>query len=139
MAEGLVNHLLGDTWEAVSAGTKPSGYVHPLAVRAMAELGIDISEGRSKSTDEFRDVDMDLDLVITVCSSAAANCPVWLGRGRVKHIGFPDPAAAAGSEDEQLQVFREVRDGIKDRVLSYLEHKWTEDTGLEVRFDPRNL
>ena len=75
MAEGLVNHLLGDTWEAVSAGTKPSGYVHPLAVRAMAELGIDISEGRSKSTDEFRDVDMDLDLVITVCSSAAANCP----------------------------------------------------------------
>ena len=73
MAEGLVNYFLGDTWEAYSAGTKPSGYVHPLAIEAMAELGIDISAQRSKSADEFRE--MELDRVITVCDQAAKNCP----------------------------------------------------------------
>ena len=135
MAEGLVNHFLADTWEAVSAGTKPSGYVHPLAFRAMAELGIDISAARSKSTDEF--CDADLDVVITVCADAAKNCPVWLGEGRVKHIGFPDPAAATGSEAERLAVFRQVRDGIRGRVFEYLEG--ADGPGLEVHFAKVNL
>jgi arsenate reductase len=119
MAEGLVNHFLGDRWEAYSAGTAPTGHVHPLAIQAMAELGIDISRQRSKSVDEFRDTDFDL--VITVCDQAAQNCPLWLGPGQVRHMGFPDPAAATGSEAERLEVFRQVRDGLRQEVLRYLE------------------
>ncbi len=121
MAEGLVDHFLGDRWEAFSAGTKPSGYVHPLAVRAMAELDIDISGRRSKSVDEFRDVAFDV--VITVCDDAAENCPLWLGLGNVRHIGFPDPADATGDEEERMAVFRQVRDGLRREVLSYLREK----------------
>lgn len=119
MAEGLVNHFLGDRWEAYSAGTAPTGHVHPLAVQAMAELGIDISAQRSKSVDEFHDTVFDF--VITVCYHAAGNCPLWLGPGQVKHMGFPDPAAASGSGAERLEVFRQVRDGIHRKVLNYLE------------------
>ncbi len=117
MAEGLVNHLL-EGWQAFSAGTEPSGYVHPLAVRAMEELGLDISGQRSKSVDEFRD--RTFDVVITVCDHAAENCPVWLRSGPVHHIGFPDPAAALGSEEEQLHLFRQVRDGLRRNVFQFL-------------------
>lgn len=119
MAEGLIRHFLGDRVEVYSAGTRPSGYVHPLAIKAMQEVGIDISHQRSKSIDDLRG--MDFDLVITVCDDAERNCPVWLGRGRRVHIGFPDPAAATGSEEERLRVFREVRDAIQQRVVSYVE------------------
>ncbi len=121
MAEGLVNHFLSGEWEACSAGTEPSGYVHPLAVAAMEELGIDISDQHSKSTEEFRDAE--LDLVITVCGGAAENCPAWLGQGRVVHIGFPDPAAATGDRETRLEVFRQVRDGLRAEVLDYLKHR----------------
>ncbi len=121
MAEGLVDHFLGDRWEALSAGTKPSGYVHPLAIKAMAELDIDISDQRSKSVGEFRDIAFDI--VITVCDDAAENCPLWLGSGEVKHIGFPDPADATGSEEERMEVFREVRDGLRRKVLRYLKEE----------------
>ncbi len=120
-AEGLVNHFLGEVWEAYSAGTQPSGYVHPLAIQAMFELGINISGHHSKSTDEFRD--SHFDLVMTVCDDAAENCPVWLGEGRVVHIGFPDPAKATGTHAEQLEKFRQVRDAIRDQVLGYLEEE----------------
>jgi len=119
MAEGLADHFLGETWEAHSAGTHPAGYVHPLAVQAMLELGINISNYRSKSTDEFQDTHFDL--VVTVCDDAAENCPIWLGRERIIHTGFPDPAEATGTHAEQLDVFRQVRDRIRDRVLEYLE------------------
>jgi arsenate reductase len=119
MAEGLVNHFLDDGWEAYSAGTEPVGSVHPLAIRAMAELGIDTSHQRSKSVDELRDAEFDL--VITVCDNAVSNCPLWLGPGRVKHMGFLDPAAAIGSEAERLTVFRQVRDRLRQQVLHYLE------------------
>ncbi|MBN1180592.1 MAG: arsenate reductase ArsC [Anaerolineae bacterium] len=118
MAEGLVNHFLGDRWEAHSAGTRPAGVVHPFAVQAMAEIGIDISGQRSKSTDEFRDVPFDA--VFTVCDNAAQNCPVWLGRGRVLHLGFPDPAAATSSEAERLAVFRQVRDDMRAATFNTL-------------------
>ena len=91
MAEGLINARLGDHWLAHSAGTQPTGQVHPEAVAALRELGIDISQQRSKSIGEF--AGQIFDVVITVCDDAAANCPVWLGRGRRVHIGFPDPAA----------------------------------------------
>jgi arsenate reductase len=119
MAEGLVNHFLADRWMAHSAGTEPSGYVHPLAVQAMSELGIDISVGRSKSVDEFREAG--LDVVVTVCDDAAENCPIWLGQGRVVHQSFPDPARATGNRDEKLAMFREVRDAIRRQLLTYLE------------------
>jgi arsenate reductase len=119
MAEGLVNHYQGGEWQAVSAGTEPAGYVHPLAIEAMAELGVDISRQMSKDADEFRGAD--LDLVITVCDDAAENCPVWLGRGPTLHIGFEDPATATGSEPERLAVFRRVRDEIREEVLNALD------------------
>jgi arsenate reductase len=118
MAEALVNRFLGDTWDAYSAGTDPAGYVHPLAIEVLAELEIDISGFRSKSADEFRYVEPDL--VITVCDDAAENCPVWLGQGEVVHMGFPDPAKATGAEEERLAVFRQVRDDIGQRVLTFL-------------------
>jgi len=118
MAEGLVNHFLGDYWLAHSAGTEPAGYVHPLAVEAMAELGIDVSDGESKQVDAFRGVHFDA--VITVCDDAAENCPLWLGSGRVKHISFPDPARATGSREEKMALFRRVRDDIREHVFAYL-------------------
>jgi arsenate reductase len=118
MAEGLVNHYLGDEWLAYSAGTHPAGYVHPLAVQAMSELGIDISHQHSKSADEFRETEFDV--VVTVCDDAAENCPVWLGRGRRVHIGFEDPARATGSDEERLAVFRRVRGEIRQAMLSFL-------------------
>jgi arsenate reductase len=118
IAEGLVDTMLDDSWEAYSAGTEPAGYVHPLAVEAMAEVGIDISDQRSKSVEAFRDTVFDA--VITVCDDAAENCPVWLGSGHVHHIGFPDPADAVGSKEERLAVFRRVRDGLRREVFRYL-------------------
>jgi arsenate reductase len=112
-------------------GTNPSGHVHPLAVQTMVELGMDLSAHRSKSTDEFRDAADDcgaaddrgaaFDRVITVCDHAARNYPAWLGTGVVKHMGFPDPAATEGSEEERLAVSRRVRDGLREQVLAYLE------------------
>lgn len=119
MAEGLVNHFMGDRWTAVSAGTEPSGYVHPLAIRALAELDIDISHHQSKTADQFRD--FPLDLVVTVCDDAAEKCPVWLGMGKRVHISFPDPAKAEGNDDEKMAVFCQVRDDIRAQVLPYLE------------------
>jgi arsenate reductase (thioredoxin) len=120
MAEAIVNARLAETWEAYSAGTKPAGYVHPLALRALAEIGI-MHNGRSKHADEYRDVP--LDLVVTVCDAAAETCPVWLGQGRRVHLGFPDPAAAAGSEEEMMAVFRAVRDDIARKVPELLQQQ----------------
>ena len=118
MAEGLVNHYLGSEWKAHSAGTSPAGYVHPMAVQVLSELEIDISRQRSKSADEFRDIDFDV--VATVCDDAAENCPVWLGSGRKVHIGFEDPARASGNSEERLAVFRRVRDEICREMLPLL-------------------
>lgn len=119
MAEGLVNHYLGETWQAYSAGTHPSGYVHLLASQAMLERGIDISGQRSKSVDEFQG--KPFDLVVTVCDDAAENCPVWLGQGRVVHMGFPDPARASGNHSQMLAVFRQVCNDMYEQILRYLE------------------
>jgi arsenate reductase len=119
MAEGLVNHFLRESWEAFSAGTKPSGYVHPLAIQVMSELGIDISQHTSKSVNVWQG--QPFDVVITVCDQAAKTCPLWLGGGRVVQMGFPDPAAATGSDAEKLEAFRRVRDGLRERVFAYLQ------------------
>jgi len=118
MAKGLVNHLLGNQWAAHSAGTQPAETIHLLAVQAMDELGIDISSQRPKPVEEFRGTDFDL--VITLCGDAAENCPLWLGQGRVVHIGFPDPVKATGSQDERMAAFRKVRDQIQEKVIAYL-------------------
>jgi len=101
---------------AFSAGTQPAGYVHPQAIAALAEIGIDISDQRSKPINEFKDTPFDV--VITVCDDAAENCPVWLGQGQRVHIGFPDPAAAP--LDGQAAQFRAVRDAIQRQLLGYL-------------------
>jgi arsenate reductase len=117
MAEAIVNARLGDRWEAVSAGTKPVGYVHPKALAALAEIGIQHT-GRSNLVDEFRGVDFDL--VVTLCDSAAEECPVWLGKGKRVHHSFPDPAKAEGIDEEVLQVFRIVRDDIEREMVKLL-------------------
>jgi arsenate reductase len=129
MAEGLVNRYLRDEWRAYSAGTQPAGYVHPMAVQVMSELGIDISSQRSKPTDEFRECGFDT--VVTVCDDAAQNCPAWLGSGRRLHVGFEDPARATGSEEERLAVFRRVRDQIRMQIPSLLD---AENQGERLHF-----
>src|SRR3972149_5030445 len=108
MAEAIVNSRQGGEWQAQSAGTHPAGYVHPLAVRALAEIGIE-HLGRSKSVDEMRDIPFNL--VVTVCDSAAEECPLWLGTGRRGHLGFPDPAHAPGSADGRIAALRPGPDG----------------------------
>jgi arsenate reductase (thioredoxin) len=120
MAEGIVNHFLTDQWQAFSAGTTPAGFVHPLAIKALAEIGIQ-HQGVSKPVNTF--LKDPFDMVITVCDGAAEACPVWPGMGQRVHMGFPDPALARGSEKEQMVVFRQVRDTIKAQVLPFLDKK----------------
>jgi len=117
MAEAIVNARLSDDWRAFSAGTVPSGYVHPKAIQVLDEIGIS-HEGESKSIENFRK--MDFDVVVTVCDDAAENCPVWLGKGERVHLGFPDPARAEGADEEVLAVFRSVRDSIAQKVPELL-------------------
>ena len=118
MAEALWNEFGEDEWDAVSAGSNPAGYVHPLAIRAMDEMGIDISEHRSKHLNEFRREPFDL--VVTVCDSAREACPVFPGAQQTLHWPFEDPAEATGTDEEKLPVFRSVRDQIRVRIADYL-------------------
>ena len=113
MAEALLRHLAGDRFEAYSAGTEAT-HVRPLAVRAMAELGIDISGQQSKTLDRY--LGEPFDAVITVCDQANEACPVFFGARERLHWSFPDPSRATGSEDEQLAVYRSVRDAIRERI-----------------------
>ncbi|MDF2377529.1 MAG: arsenate reductase ArsC [Verrucomicrobiales bacterium] len=115
MAEALLQKAAGDVLRVESAGSRPSGYVHPLAIKAVAEIGLDLSEGRSKSIDEF--LDQDVETVITVCANADQACPAFPGQARRYHWPFDDPDHAEGSEEEQMEFFRRVRDEI-DRVFS---------------------
>ena len=117
LAEAIVNARLGERWEAVSAGTRPAGYVHPMALAALAEIGIQ-HQGRSKLADEFRGVEFDL--VVTVCDSAAEDCPVWLGVGKRVHHSYIDPAQAEVSDAQKMAVFRTVRDQIADEIPALL-------------------
>ena len=109
MAEGYLRARYGDRYEAFSAGTVAST-VNPLTVRVMAEIGIDISDQRSKDLGVF--IGEEMDVVVTVCDAAAATCPMFPGAKRTIHASFPDPAAATGTEEERLAVFRSVRDEI---------------------------
>ncbi len=104
--------------EIYSAGSKPSGYVHPLAVEVMKEKGIDISKNKSKS---LEDIPLnELDYVITLCGDAAENCPV-IPNANTIHWGLPDPAKAEGSKEEKLKTFRQIRDEIEKRVREFIE------------------
>jgi len=118
MAEALWESLGEGDWQSESAGSKPSGYVHPLAIRAMQELGFDISANTSKSLDQFRDESFDL--VVTVCDNAKESCPFFPRAKQTLHWPFDDPADATGTDDEKMVVFRRVRDEIKDRIQAYL-------------------
>jgi arsenate reductase len=115
MAEGFVNQLLGGSWEARSAGTRPASSVHPLAVKVMAEVGIDISAGRPELLDRY--LDEPWDLVVTVCDSAREACPTFPRAVERRHVSFDDPALAEGSDEEKMAVFRRVRDQIRERLV----------------------
>jgi arsenate reductase len=117
LAEGLLRAALNDDYVVASAGSKPAGYVHPLAIKAMAEIGIDISAHTSKHMDEF--LNQQVETVITVCGNADQACPMFPGQLNRHHWGFEDPAHATGSEEEQMQVFRRVRDEIKRVFEAY--------------------
>ncbi len=110
LAEGILRSALGAHYRVLSAGSRPAGYVHPLAVTAMNELGIDISTHHSKHMDLF--LHDTVSTVITVCGNADQACPVFPGQVHRYHWGFEDPAHATGTEAEQLAVFRSVRDEI---------------------------
>lgn len=121
MAEGLWRRLAAGTWESYSAGSKPAGYVHPLAMEAMREIGIDLSAARSKHVDEF--AGQAFDLVVTVCDNARETCPIFPGAKQTLHWPFDDPAQAEGSAEQKVAVFRDVRDQIRRRIASFLEPK----------------
>ena len=117
MAEGILRAAAGDLLDVQSAGSKPAGYVHPLAIKALAEIGIDISAHHSKHMDEF--LSQDVETVITLCGNADQACPMFPGQLNRHHWGFDDPAHATGTEDEQLAVFRRVRDEIRKVFEAY--------------------
>src|SRR5215471_198318 len=123
MAEGLLRARGGMRYRVFSAGTHPRA-VHPLAIKAMAELGIEISEQaghRAKGIEEFESEEP-MDLVVTVCDEAAEECPYFPRARRQEHWGFPDPSAAVGTEAERLAVFRRVRDAIATRIDAFVQH-----------------
>jgi len=117
LAEGILRRAAGDVLDVQSAGSNPAGYVHPLAIAVMAEIGIDISQHRSKHMNEF--LHQPIETVITVCGKADQACPIFPGQLNRHHWGFDDPAHATGSEAEKLAVFRRVRDEIKRTFEAY--------------------
>jgi len=118
MAEAIWKQTSNGDWDVVSAGSDPAGYVHPLAVRAMHEVGVDIGSSHSKHVSQF--ADQPFDVVVTVCDSAAEACPTFPNAGRMLHWSFEDPAQAQGSDDEKMWVFRRIRDQISSRIREYL-------------------
>lgn len=126
MAEGLLRKMAGDKFDVESAGVEPS-HVRPQAIAAMNDIGIDISDHRSKSVDEF--AGQEFDYVITVCDNANESCPVFPGRTERIHWSFDDPAAALGTENEQIAVFRRVRDEINRKLETFVRERLTVGLG----------
>jgi arsenate reductase len=120
MAEGLLGHLAGDHYEVMSAGTEATR-VRSLAVRAMGEIGVDISGQESKTLDRY--LDEPFDYVITVCDEANEACPFFPGASTRLHWSFEDPSQAVGSDEERLAVFRRVRDGLRERIERELTYR----------------
>ena len=119
MAEAIWNHLGGEEWEAVSAGSKPAGYVHPMAIELLKEKSLPTEGLVSKSVDEF--AGQDFDLVVTVCDNAKNDCPVFAGAKLTLHWPFEDPNDAEGGPEEKMKVFRSVADLIEARIGAYLD------------------
>ena len=117
LAEGILRHAAGDLLDIHSAGSNPSGYVHPKAIQVMKEIGIDISGHSSKHMNEF--LDRKVETVITVCGNADQACPMFPGQVNRYHWGFDDPAHATGTDEEKLTVFRRVRDEIQRVFQAY--------------------
>ena len=117
IAEAMVNARYTE-WRAFSAGTRPSGYVHPMAIQVLHEIGIE-HQGTSKNVEQFRT--LEFERVVTVCDDASEECPVWLGKGKRIHESFRDPAKAEGTDEEKLAVFREVRDEMARKIPALLE------------------
>jgi arsenate reductase len=117
MAEGLINHFFKDTYEAFSAGSNPVD-VNPMAIKVMAEIGIDISNNKSKHVDVFKN--KQFDMVITVCDNAKESCPLFPGKTQKYHWSFNDPAQAKGTEEEILDAFRKTRDEILTKLKQNL-------------------
>ena len=118
MAEGLLNAVGAGKWKVQSGGVFPS-YVHPLAIRVMEEMGIDISQQTSKSMNQF--LNEPFNYIITLCDEAAQSCPTFPGRGKRLHWPLEDPAAAIGTTEERLVVFRRIRDEIKRKIEALLK------------------
>ncbi len=118
MAEGITNHFFGNALEAFSAGTQAS-FVNPMAIEVMKEIGIDISNHRSKNFSEFDG--QKFDYVITLCGDANETCPLYIGGTKKTHIGFDDPAKATGSHEDILREFRRVRDEIKTKLGDFFQ------------------
>lgn len=117
MTEGFLRSL-DPRLEVYSAGTTPAAQVHPMAAKAMSEIGIDISAAKPKNVLQF--LDQPFDHVITVCGEADENCPLFRGKvGKRAHIGFDDPAKATGTDQQVFAVFRRVRDEIRERFTDY--------------------
>lgn len=114
MAEGLARAFHGDLLDVVSAGSRPAGWVHPLAIRALAEIGIDIGDAKSKPADEF--LGQPFDVVVTVCDSAAKDCPNWPGAKRIEHWPIEDPSFGPDDESTRYGRFVETRDDLAKRI-----------------------
>jgi arsenate reductase len=121
LAEGILRAAAGDTLNVQSAGSNPAGYVHPLAIQVMKEIGIDISAHHSKHMNEF--LKQPVETVITVCGNADQACPMFPGQLNRHHWGFDDPAHAIGTDEERLVVFRRVRDHIKMVFEAYADSR----------------
>ena len=117
MAEGILREVAGDVLNVQSAGSDPAGHVHPLAIRAMGEIGIDISSHTSKHRNEF--LSCEVETVITVCDNADQACPTFPGQANRYHWPFPDPAKAEGTQEEIRKVFEQVRDDIRGVFTDY--------------------
>ena len=119
LAEGLLRKFAGDLLEVASAGSKPAGYVHPLAIEVMREIGVDIRQHTSKHMNEF--LNRQVETVITVCGNADQACPLFPGQVNRHHWPFDDPARATGTDAEKLAVFRRVRDQISAVFQAYAD------------------
>jgi len=117
MAEGILRHAAGDLMDVFSAGSKPAGYVHPTAILALHEIGIDISGHESKHLDQF--LNSGIDVVITVCGNANDACPIFPGPVRRHHWGFEDPPKAARPGESEIDAFRRIRDEIRGVFEAY--------------------
>lgn len=119
LAEGILRHIAGDLFEVFSAGSKPAGYVHPLAIKVLSEIGIDTSNHHSKHLDRF--LDAGIDTVITVCDHANDSCPVFPGPVNRHHWGFEDPPKALRTGESEIDAFRRIRDQIHRTFEAYAD------------------